>query len=72
MQVVIPPAEGGLDDVMELTQVKRPRSRQPPPNRWLDLGQGDPHLHCVGLLERDEVSMPAKALRAAGKSATRV
>src|SRR5205085_1775583 len=44
VQVVVPPTEGGLDDLVQLTEVERARHDQAPPDRRLDLLESDPHL----------------------------
>src|SRR5215213_7559023 len=51
VQVRIPPAEGGLDDAMQLTEMKAARHNQATPDRRLDPGEGDPDLQRVGFLK---------------------
>ena len=47
--MVIPPAEGGLEDAMKLTEMEAARHNQAPPDRRLDLGERDADLKRIGL-----------------------
>jgi len=51
VQVAVPPAEGGLDDAMQLAEMEAARHDQATPNRWLDFGERDADLQGIGLLE---------------------
>jgi hypothetical protein len=53
VQVLVPPAKCGLDDLMQLTQVEGARHGQAPPDRWLDLLESDPHLNRRRELEHE-------------------
>ena len=52
MQMVIPPAEGSLDDVMQLAKVKGPGDDKAAPDYWFDFDERDTHLDDGGLLEQ--------------------
>ena len=51
VQVVIPPAKGGLDDTVELPEMEAARHDQAAPDCRFDLGDGDADLQRVGFLE---------------------
>ena len=63
VQVVVPPAEGCLDDLMQFTEVERAWHDQAPPDQWLDLLERDPHLDGRWDLEHDCAVCPAAARR---------
>jgi hypothetical protein len=43
--MIIPPAEGGLDDPVQLAEMEAPRDHELAPDRRLDVEQGDAELH---------------------------
>ena len=51
VQVAVPPAEGGLDDAMQLTEVEAARHNQATPDRGLDFGERDADLECVRFVQ---------------------
>ena len=51
VEVTVPPAEGGLDDTMQLAEMEAARHDQAPPDRRLDFGERDTDLQGIGLLE---------------------
>ena len=59
VQVVVPPAECSLDDLVQLTEVERARHDQAPPDRWLDLLESDAYLDRSRDLEHDSAVCPA-------------
>jgi hypothetical protein len=63
VQVVVPPAECSLDDLVQLTEVERARHDQAPPDRWLDLLESDAYLDRSRDLEHDSAVCPAAARR---------
>src|SRR6185437_2804703 len=61
VRMIIPPAERGLDDAVQLTEMEAARHDQAAPDRRLDLGEGDADLQRIGFL-------PAHAAEYAGAS----
>ena len=51
VEVAVPPAEGGLNDTMQLAEMEAARHDQAPPDRRLDFGELDTDLQGIGLLE---------------------
>ena len=51
VEVAVPPAESGLDDMMQLAEAEAARHDQAPPDRRLDVGERDTDLQGIGLLD---------------------
>lgn len=61
VQVIVPPAERCLDDLVQLTEMERPRHDQAPPDGRIDLPESDPHLHRSRQLEHESAVCRAAA-----------
>lgn len=61
VQVVVPPAKRGLDDLVKRTEIERARHDHAPPDIWLDLLESDPHLDRGRDLEHESAVCPATA-----------
>ena len=44
VEVIVPPAKGGLDHEVQLVQANTARHKEAPPDRRVDVSQGDPDL----------------------------
>jgi hypothetical protein len=60
VQVIVPPTKGGLDHLMQITQVKGPRDDDPSPDLWLNISKRNADLYRVRL---DKGHIPKYASR---------
>jgi hypothetical protein len=58
VQVIVPPTKGGLDHLVQITQVKGPRDDDPSPGLWLDISKRNADLYRVRLDKGHNPSMP--------------
>jgi hypothetical protein len=58
VQVIVPPTKGGLDHLVQITQVKGPRDDDPSPDLWLNISKRNANLYRVRLDKGHNASMP--------------